>query len=95
VAPIERPGPLDDLLDCFEVIVQSSLEGVRKPELAFYERALERLGRPPAAEVVFLDDLGGNLKPARAMGMTTIKVEDPTAALRELSAVVGLDLATP
>lgn len=95
VAPIERPGPLDDLLDCFDVIVQSSVEGVRKPEPAFYERALERLGGVPATEVVFLDDLGVNLKPARAMGMTTIKVGEPAAALRELSALVGQDLLAP
>lgn len=95
VTPIERPGPLDDLLDCFEVIVQSSVEGVRKPEPAFYQLALDRLGRLPATDVVFLDDLGVNLKPARLMGMTTIKVVDPISSLSELSAVVGLDLVTP
>ena len=44
-------------------------------------------------EVVFLDDLGINLKPARAMGMHTIKVADPVEALAELSAVTGLALA--
>ena len=41
---------------------------------------------------MFLDDLGINLKPARAMGMTTIKVSDPRDALTELGAVLGLDL---
>jgi putative hydrolase of the HAD superfamily len=41
---------------------------------------------------VFLDDLGTNLKAARAMGMTTIKVDDPVAAVGELRAVLGLDL---
>jgi putative hydrolase of the HAD superfamily len=40
-------------------------------------------------ETVFLDDLGVNLKPARAMGMTTVKVVDPAAALDELEAAVG------
>jgi putative hydrolase of the HAD superfamily len=43
-------------------------------------------------EVVFLDDLGVNLKPAKAMGMTTIKVGDPAAALQELEQVVGFSL---
>ena len=43
-------------------------------------------------ECVFLDDLGVNLKPARAMGMTTIKVDDPAVALDELSAIVGFGL---
>jgi putative hydrolase of the HAD superfamily len=45
------------------------------------------------SEAVFLDDLGVNLKPARAMGMTTIKVVDPQAALDELEAVVGFTLS--
>jgi putative hydrolase of the HAD superfamily len=71
---------------------------VRKPEPEIYRRALERLsaavGRPvPAEECAYLDDLGINLKPARALGMHTIKVVDPVAALAELSALVGLDLA--
>lgn len=92
VSPIEQPGPLDDVLSCFEVIVQSSVEGVREPEPALYERALERLGGLAPTEVVFLDDLGVNLKPARAMGMTTIKVGDPVAALRELQELVDLEL---
>ena len=51
----------------------------------------ERLGVTPK-ESVFLDDLGTNLKAARAMGMTTIKVDDPVAAGRELGAVLGLAL---
>ena len=41
---------------------------------------------------MFLDDLGVNLKPARAMGMTTIKVDDPDEALIELERVVGFPL---
>jgi putative hydrolase of the HAD superfamily len=52
---------------------------------------LERLG-VSASEAVFLDDLGINLKPARAMGMTTIKVVYPDVALRELSAILDLAL---
>jgi putative hydrolase of the HAD superfamily len=75
----------------FDVVVESAVEGVRKPEPAIYELALARLGVPPAA-CVFLDDLGINLKPARAMGMTTIKVGDPLAALRELEGVLGFPL---
>ena len=61
---------------------------MRKPEPRFYEIACELLGVDPH-ECVFLDDLGINLKPAAAMGMTTIKVEDPAVALAELSAVLG------
>ena len=45
---------------------------------------------PP--ESVFLDDIGRNLKAARALGMATIKVEEPVAALRDLGKLLGLDL---
>ncbi|MEM9131602.1 MAG: HAD-IA family hydrolase [Actinomycetota bacterium] len=75
----------------FDVVVESSVVGIRKPEPGFYSIALEQLG-VDAAEAVFLDDLGINLKPARAMGMTTIKVVDAAQALGELSAVLGLSL---
>jgi len=63
--------------------------GIRKPEPRFYEMACELVGVAPH-EVVYLDDLGINLKPARAMGMHTIKVADPDVALAELSRVTGL-----
>ena len=76
----------------FDVVVESSVVGVRKPEPRFYELACELLEVAPEA-CLFLDDLGINLKPARAMGMTTIKVSEPAAALAELSTVLGLDLA--
>ncbi|MCW2538217.1 MAG: Epoxide hydrolase N-terminal domain-like phosphatase [Modestobacter sp.] len=97
VAPMERTGRLGELLGLFDAVVESSVEGVRKPEPAIYARALERLGeavgRPIAAtDCAYLDDLGINLKPARAMGFATIKVVEPGAALAELSALVGLDL---
>jgi putative hydrolase of the HAD superfamily len=98
VAPMPRTGPLGELLALFDAVVESSVEGVRKPEPAIYSRALERLStavgrRVEAGACAYLDDLGINLKPARAMGFTTIKVVDPAAALAELSDLVGLDLA--
>lgn len=75
----------------FDHIIESSVIGIRKPEPEFYRRALEIVGVAPE-QAVFLDDLGINLKPARAMGMTTIKVVDADQALGELEAVIGLDL---
>ena len=45
------------------------------------------------ARTAFLDDIGRNLKPARELGMTTIKVDDPDQALRELGALLGFALA--
>ena len=73
----------------FDVIVESSVEGVRKPQRRIYEIACERLGIAPQ-RAVFLDDLGINLKPARAMGMTTIKVVTEAQAIRELEEATGL-----
>ena len=84
-------GSFGEVLELFDVVVESSQVGVRKPEPRFYEIALDQLGIT-ADEAVFLDDLGVNLKPARAMGMTTIKVEDPDVALDELGALLGLEL---
>lgn len=81
-----------DVVGLFEVVVESSVVGCRKPEPAFYEVACERLGVTPEA-CVFLDDLGINLKPARAMGMTTIKVGDPAAAIADLESVLGIPLS--
>ena len=73
----------------FDVVVESSVEGVRKPEPRIYRIACERLGVAPERSV-FLDDLGINLKPARAMGMTTIKVATEEQAIRELAAITEL-----
>jgi putative hydrolase of the HAD superfamily len=81
----------DGLLELFDVVVESSVERVRKPDPAFYLLACERLGVEPQA-CVFLDDLGINLKPARKLGMTTIKVTDPDKALGELENVLGVAL---
>jgi putative hydrolase of the HAD superfamily len=86
-----RADRRDEVLSLFHHIVESSTVGVRKPDPAFYEIACDRAGVEPT-EVVFLDDLGVNLKPAAAMGMTTIKVTDPDAALAELEQVVGFPL---
>jgi putative hydrolase of the HAD superfamily len=86
----DRPD-VDDAMRRFDHVVESSKVGVRKPEPAFYELACSTAGVKPD-EVVFLDDLGINLKPAAAMGMATIKVVDWRKALSELGAVLGLDL---
>ncbi len=75
----------------FHVFVESSVVGLRKPDPRIYWLVCRELGVEPSA-AAFLDDIGGNLKAARALGMTTIKVEEPEAALRELGAVLGLDL---
>jgi putative hydrolase of the HAD superfamily len=75
----------------FDVVVESAVEGLRKPDPRIYELVCQRLDIEPA-DAVFLDDLGVNLKPARALGMTTIKVTEPGEALTELAAVLGFAL---
>jgi putative hydrolase of the HAD superfamily len=75
----------------FDVVLESSKLGVRKPEPRFYELACKALEVTPD-EAVYLDDLGVNLKPAREMGMHTIKVVDPDDALAALAAVIGVAL---
>jgi putative hydrolase of the HAD superfamily len=97
VAPMPRSGALGELLGLFDAVVESSVEGVRKPEPEIYARTLARLsssvGRALSApDCAYLDDLGINLKPARALGMHTIKVVDPAAALVELSRLTGVSL---
>jgi putative hydrolase of the HAD superfamily len=75
----------------FDVFVESAVVGLRKPDPRIYALVCERLGVAPP-RVAFLDDIGRNLKPARALGMATIKVDEPEQALRELGALLGLDL---
>ena len=79
---------IKEVMKFFDVVIESSKLGFRKPEIKFYEYACELLGITPS-EAVFLDDLGINLKPARAMGMHTIKVVSPTQALNDLQDCLG------
>jgi putative hydrolase of the HAD superfamily len=86
-----RPGR-ETLREMFHVFIESCVVGMRKPDPKIYQLTCRELGVEPA-QTAFLDDIGRNLKAARALGMTTIKVEDPDVALRELSGVLGFDLA--
>ncbi len=71
------------LQDHFDVFVESTVEGVNKPDPRIFEIALTRLD-VAAGDAVFLDDIGRNLRSARALGMATIKVVDPDEALEVL-----------
>jgi putative hydrolase of the HAD superfamily len=81
---------LAEVLARFELVVESSVEGVRKPDPRIYRIACERLGVEPEA-CVFLDDLGVNCKGAAGVGMAAIKVADERQALTELERVLGLE----
>ncbi len=81
-----------DLQALFDVLVISGEVGLRKPDPAIYALAAERIGLAPEA-CVFVDDLGGNLKPARAMGMLTIRHETAAQTIPELEAALGIALS--
>ena len=80
-----------ELRELFDAFVESAQVGLRKPDPRIYEHACRELGVAPEA-AVFLDDIGANLKAARALGMHTIKVETPEQALAELETVLGFAL---
>ena len=87
----QRSSEIAAIMARFDVVVESSKVGIRKPETRFYEIACELLGVEPAS-CVFLDDLGINLKPAAAMGMTTIKVLSAEQAITDLEQALGIAL---
>ena len=89
----DRPDNLyrREIVEMFDEMIESSKLGIRKPDPRIYEMMCEKLSVAPE-ECVYLDDLGGNLKPARAMGMITIKVESGPQAITELEAVTGMRL---
>ena len=88
---VSASGKHEEVMNMFDFVFESSKENVRKPDPEFYLRACRR-GSVSPTEVVFLDDLGINLKAAKALGMQTIKVVDPLEALNELEALVKLRL---
>jgi len=75
----------------FDAFIESAVVGIRKPDPRIFELACTAL-RVAASEAVLLDDIGANLKTARALGMATIKVGDPDLALDELEGVLGFPL---
>ncbi len=79
------------IMKLFDAVIESSKIGIRKPDPRIYQMMCNQLGVKPGA-CVYLDDLGGNLKPARAMGMTTIKVVTGPQAIAELEAATGMKL---
>jgi putative hydrolase of the HAD superfamily len=85
----DKASAVAKVMQQFDVVVESSIEGIRKPNPQIYELACARLG-VTAQNSVFLDDLGINLKPARALGMQTIKVLHETQAIDDLASITGL-----
>jgi putative hydrolase of the HAD superfamily len=80
-----------EVMVLFDHVIESAKIGLRKPDPKIYRMMVEALGVDPK-RCIYLDDLGVNLKPAREMGMTTIKVQNAKQALTELEAATGLSL---
>ena len=88
---IAEEGGMGGLRPHFDVFVESAVVGIRKPDPRIFTLACEALGGAPG-EAVVLDDIGRHRKAARALGMTTIKVDDPDVALGELERILGFPL---
>jgi putative hydrolase of the HAD superfamily len=88
----ERANRVAEVMALFDLVVESSVEGIRKPDPRIYRLTCERLGVAPQ-RAVFIDDLGVNLKPAKLLGMRTIKVLNEEQAIRDLAEVTGLEPA--
>src|SRR4051812_27364016 len=80
-----------EVMALFDHVIESAKIGLRKPDPRIYRMMVETLQVDPK-NCVYLDDLGVNLKPAREMGMTTIKVVSAAQAIGELEAATGLAL---
>jgi len=86
-----RSSEMERVMALFHHVIESSKIGLRKPDPRIYALMTDALGVDPKA-CVYLDDLGINLKPARDMGMVTIKVQSADQALSELEAATGFTL---
>jgi len=80
-----------EVMALFDHVIESAKMGLRKPDPRIYRMMTEALEVEPS-RCIYLDDLGVNLKPAREMGMTTIKVTSAQQALAELETAVGFSL---
>lgn len=87
----EAANEIQQIMALFEFVIESSKIGIRKPDPRIYQLACEKTGIEPS-QVVYLDDLGVNLKPAKAMGMATIKVARAEQALAELENILRIKL---
>jgi putative hydrolase of the HAD superfamily len=82
---------ITEVMVLFNHVIESAKIGLRKPDPRIYRMMVEALDVDPN-NCIYLDDLGVNLKPAREIGMTTIKVTSASQAIAELEAATGLTL---
>jgi putative hydrolase of the HAD superfamily len=72
-----------DILDRFDYVINSSLVGLKKPDPAVYQLVLDRLGVAPQ-EVIFVDDMQGNVDAAAALGIHAIRFEDESQVIEAI-----------
>ncbi|MDP9102954.1 MAG: HAD-IA family hydrolase [Pseudomonadota bacterium] len=89
---MEKAAQVAAIMAQFDVVIESSKAGVRKPDPRIYQMMLEAIG-VEAANCIYLDDLGINCKPAAALGMKTIKVTGEAQLLADLKVALGFELS--
>ena len=87
----DKASQVAEIMAMFDVVIESSKVGIRKPDPKIYQMTCEQMSIAPE-ETIYLDDLGINLKPARALGMATIKVLNANQALADLEKLLGIQL---
>jgi len=85
----QKAAAIAEAMALFDVVIESSLVGIRKPNPKIYQMACEAMDVTPE-DALFIDDLGINLKPAKALGMQTIKVLNENQALADLELALGM-----
>ncbi len=86
----EKAAKVAEIMARFDHVIESSKIGIRKPDPRIYQMMLDTLGKP-AANCVYLDDLGINCKPAAALGIHAIKVTGEAQALDDLADALGVE----
>ena len=87
----DKASQVAEIMAMFDVVIESSKVGIRKPDPKIYQMTCEQISIAPE-ETIYLDDLGINLKPARALGMATIKVLNANQALADLEKLLGIQI---
>ena len=87
----DKASKVSKVMELFDDVIESSVEGIRKPNPEIYKLACRRISVEPE-KCLFIDDLGINLKPAKELGMKTIKVLSEAQALKDICLITNINL---
>ena len=87
----DKASKVSKVMELFDDVIESSVEGIRKPDPEIYKLACQRISVEPE-KCLFIDDLGINLKPAKELGMKTIKVLSEAQALKDICLITNINL---